>query len=137
MTKKRQQQSNFHPASLNILWSIAWFTYAPIHIILLVCNIFSILITACMASCVMASHTQGESALIAFGKYGIEELLIFLILTLCALATMHVVIYTCSYSCKLHNDIYTCGHTCSHLCFANIHKCLSTAAAWLVFFIGK
>ena len=33
-----------------------------------------------MASCVMASRTQGESALIAFGKYGIEELLILLIL---------------------------------------------------------
>ena len=56
--QKRQQQSNFHPASLNILWSIAWFMYTPIHIILLVCNIFSILITACMASCVMASRTQ-------------------------------------------------------------------------------
>ena len=133
MTKKRQQQSNFHPASLNILWSIAWFTYTPIHIISLVCNIFSILITACMASCVMASHTQGESALIAFGKYGIEEFLIF---TLFTPATMHVVIYTCSYSCKLHNNIYTCGHTCSHPCFANMHKCLSTAA-WMVFFIGK
>ena len=135
MTKKRQQQSNFHPASLNILWSIAWFMYTPIHIILLVCNIFSILITACMASCVMASRTQGESALIAFGKYGIEELLILLILlilTLCAPATMHVVIYTC----KLHNNIYTCSHTCSHPCFANMHKCLSTAA-WMVFFIGK
>ena len=46
-----------------------------------------------MASCVMELHTQGESTLIAFGKYGIEELLIFLILTLCAPATLHVVIY--------------------------------------------
>ena len=36
-----------------------------------------------MTSCVMASHTQGESTLIAFSKYAIEELLILLILTLC------------------------------------------------------